>query len=326
MKLFRIGLPLLAAFLLSGCIAENNDDCPPLGKVTLNYRLLDRNDEREDIFSKYISDVTMVVYDEGGEFVTWKRVDNQELKKFQGTTLKLGPGNYQVVCFGNVKGNTRTDGHHETGHRIINGKLTYATAYNKKAENGDDVFAAPRRPKSYIEEGRKPLLHPVTITESQVLEDTIDFTPFHRNVEVYVVGFQDKGAIQIPRIELTDMVYGYSFDMEPLKDNEDKPELISLEQNCRKTYSPEGEVAVAVFQTSYFDNDNSINIHIKRYSNGEIVHTINMKEFLEDNNIDLNDYLMDEDFTTVRILVTFLNGEVTITIPDWKATDVEPEF
>jgi len=329
MKFFRIGLLWsLILVALSSCLKENYDDCfDSSSGVILNYKLVERGKSNKDIFRNYINDVTMMIYDEDGKYVKSTRINESALNSFQGAKLNLSPGDYQIICFGNVKDNTLLEGYGKNT-RIQDGLIRYKTVEDNKTYDGEEVFAAPRSaPGSGSSGSFQPGLFNLTVLPDSIIEDTINFTPFHRHVEVYVQGYDEDGELY-PRIELTDITYGYDFKFQTLRDEHQIERRISLEKTCTGSYSPTGPIAVSTFCTSYFDNDCSIDVMVKNPSSGNIKTTVNMKKFLADNNVVLDDYLTDQNETTIRILVTILNdtGEIKITLPTWETKPVDPEY
>ena len=78
-------LPLVSFVLLASCIKENLDDCERC-KLTFSYT----GDVDYDIFPQQIKCVSLYVYDQNDGLVTTKRIEQNDLAKYQGTkALKL---------------------------------------------------------------------------------------------------------------------------------------------------------------------------------------------------------------------------------------------
>jgi len=97
MKLLKI-VPLVILLLLTGCVDENTDHCPPTMMASLTFSYLD--------FPEHIHRVNVGIFDKDGKFVESKLVDSQDLEKFQGVYLDLPAGEYTAVCWGNAFENT----------------------------------------------------------------------------------------------------------------------------------------------------------------------------------------------------------------------------
>ena len=95
-KLLYLCLPIISFVLLTGCIKEEYDDCE---RCTLTFSYL--GDGTSDIFPEKITDVSLYVFDANNRVVQTKRIEQNELKAFQGTKLNLEPGDYHIVGIGN---------------------------------------------------------------------------------------------------------------------------------------------------------------------------------------------------------------------------------
>ena len=87
---------LVSIVLLAGCIKENSDDCERC-KLTFSYT----GDVNYDIFQQKISCVSLYVFDDKNSLVQTKRIEQSDLKAYQGTKLNLSPGSYRIVGVGN---------------------------------------------------------------------------------------------------------------------------------------------------------------------------------------------------------------------------------
>lgn len=105
MKIFRYLISAVtAAACLSGCIWEDRSDCAC--DVILAFRYYGDGDT--DIFRDKIGKVNLYVYSADGHSLEGEySFDAAALAESQGTHLQLRPGDYRIVCWGNVLENTR---------------------------------------------------------------------------------------------------------------------------------------------------------------------------------------------------------------------------
>jgi len=95
--LLYIVMPLVSFVLLTSCISENMDDCERC-KLTFSYL----GDVDYDIFPQHITYVSLYVFDANNRVVQTKRIEQNELKAYQGTKLNLVPGAYRIIGEGNT--------------------------------------------------------------------------------------------------------------------------------------------------------------------------------------------------------------------------------
>ena len=100
MKALRyISALLIACMCLTGCIRENIDDCET--PVDLEFQYFGNG--IVDIFPDRIDSVLMYVYElPSGKLRQTKEIFKEELAARQGADLRLNPGDYRIVCWGNA--------------------------------------------------------------------------------------------------------------------------------------------------------------------------------------------------------------------------------
>lgn len=310
MKILYQSLIVALLFLLGGCIRENNEDCPVVGSqhnVTLMFRYLD--DSGSDVFPQEIDKVDLFVFDANGRFVRRVQVLKAELNTFQGVIMELDPGTYRIVCWGNASSRTQIN------EPDINSSMKDFFIYFTGSDSADPLYYSVGTRGA---EGDIPY-YTLEVPANRSVAGIIDFTSQYNVIEVYVKGFSDSnnpGRETTPDIEVRDLTPGYYFDMEPLKG-----QTKSFEQASEMVATPQGIMAGARFYTPDFNEDNQININIIKNSTGETVATVNLREFLIQNDIHLD----GRGVQTIRIYIEFKNGNVYITIPEWDSTEVVPE-
>lgn len=313
MKLFRVSLLLLSAFLLNGCLGEDTDSCPPVtdNNLILEFRYTDN--QGTDIFSGKIDKVDVFVFDLSGSFVQSQSVNKASLSAFAGTRLNLCPGTYRIVCWGNALDKTLFGGLDSTG--LFKDAFTGNSTLNEEgiATGGDPLFYAPRNTADGFSEKFTVSLGPEGTQKA-----VIDFYSAHIKVEVYIKGFEDKGLLREqlpPLVELTDIPAYYNFEMQDFGSSISYKDITSYQSLKGQ------ELAVIHFCTSVFTEDTPMRVLIKKSSDGSTVTAISMKDFIRENNITLD----TGEQITVPILVEYKGASIEITLPEWGHNPIDPE-
>lgn len=319
MKLFHISLLLLSTLLMTGCIGDNLDDCPPIITDNLTIGFLYPDDNGTDIFSQQVNKVNLFVYDQQNNYVTSQRIDQSSLSTFAGTKLQLNPGTYRIVCWGNADKHSEFLG-------INNGSL-WKDAFlanstidaNDVTPNGDPLHYAPKGGESAdLRQSTAPGFY-VTVPTQGTKEVTIDFTRAHIKVIVYIKGFEDfsaQGEFLTPFVELTNVPSRYNFDLETTG------KLVTYRDVATQTTVEGNQVAVMVFDTPLFDQDTPINLVVKQQSDGKTLTTVSLADFIQENNIILGNSVVLE----LPIMLTYIQGKFEIGLPNWDKKPVEPGF
>lgn len=312
MKLFHMIILLFVALFSSGCINEDTEECPDEEKENLTLMFHYETNSQKEFFIEKIQGVDVFVFKKDGEYVTTRRVDLAALSAFTGITLELEPGNYRIICWGNVSEKTFTA---PLGIRSLlrDAYLSNIAVRNgTAASNGDSLYYATDN--DILSKGIK-----ATVTAGNVVERTINFYNAHIKVQVYIKGLIDKnsqGELLPPVVEMTSVPNGYNFEMQTTTG------IISyLDKSSFQTISGE-EVAGLVFYTPRFKDDNLIEIRIKKSSDGSILTRINLKNFMQENNITVEDI----PEAVVPVLVEYKEASVEISVPEWIQTPVDPEI
>lgn len=315
MKLFRLFILLLSALLLSACIDEDLSNCPEPeeNNLRLDFRYTDEGGA--DIFADNIHSVDLFVYDTNGFFVTQHHVDRGDLYLHAGTELNLSPGSYRIVCWGNVATNTSLYNPTE-GSPFSDAFLDFAIGQTRAAAmvGGDPLYYAP-----YVEDTSSPQIFRVTVPEKGVEKAEIDFRIAHSIIELYVKGYGDKnkeGQLLLPQIELTGIPAGYDFNLETFG-----PPVTYSGIATSETID-EQQMAVINFITPLFDRDTPMEVNIKKQSDGDTLTTVNLDDFIRDNNIVIGETTK----LVIPILVEYKEVSVEINLPPWKVVPVEPDI
>lgn len=319
MKLLHLSLLLLIALVLHGCIDEDLSSCPKPNQTNLRLDFRYTNEGDADIFSNNIQGVDVFVYDTDGLFVKHHHVSKDLLSLSTGTDLALCPGNYRIVCWGNV-GDKTTIAEPAKGSPFSEATVKFATPKTRTANKGggDPLYYAPydRELDGELSQAKAFM---ISVPVEGTATATIHFRNAHINIELYVKGFEDKNAAGqslLPDVEMTGICAGYYFDL-----NTFGPAVTYKGATTRQTVDGE-EMAVIDFLTPLFLKEIKKEILIKNQSDGTTVATVNLDDFIRDNNININNTIK----VTIPILVEFNELMVSVKLPGWYRVPVEPEM
>lgn len=313
MKQFYISLLLLCTFLLSGCVNEDMASCPAAkeSNLVLTFRYTD--DQQMDVFSDKIHRVDVFIFDEADRLVYEQSIDKVALSAFAGVELNLQKGDYHIVCWGNA--NDKTEFDISQGSLFKDAFLGHSSLKTETtATNGDPLYYSSSMSGRSLPQGFK-----ITVPEEGDLTQTISFNRAHIEIGLYVKGFEDKsasGELLLPIVELTHIPPYYDFEMKTFGDIIPYQDVLTLQ-----TIEDE-EMATIDFYTPFFAEDTPMRILIKKASDGTTVTEINLKDFIQENNITIQ-------FTgevVIPILVEYKQTSVSITLPGWVQTPVNPEL
>lgn len=303
MKFIKI-TTLFLLLMTIGCkpVFEDMSHCAECGNVVIDFQYLIEGSA--DLFSDNINQVEVAVFDSKGDFVMRKTITKTELNTYQGVRLTLDPGQYRLVCWGNV--NEQVIYPDLAGKNINDVLLNHVDWGKGVSENGAQLFYAP-----YIKDITKPELDVFTIRvldDKSVFSETLNFTAAYNTLEVYV-----ENALGTPTIEVSNLAGKYTFDM--------LPTLLEMtyQQTSHALTTSEGEQLGAVFYIPQFLKDNDIMVTL---TIGDSVWEINLNDFLETNKITTNPTVHN----LIRIQVSYINGEITVTVPHWDNKPVTPEI
>lgn len=297
-KLLYLCLPLVSFVLLASCIKENYDDCERC-ELTFSYT----GDVSYDIFQQQITRVSLYVFDADDRLVQTKRIEQNELRAFQGTKLNLSPGNYRVVGVGNVFDKTVVEN----------------TSANDMSQI---IFRHPNAGKGVVEGNDSLYLGSkmITIPADDWYKDDIPFRSSHLKVSYTVKGYADAADAQSTRAEslLTLRVK----NLLPQTDFNNRAHGEKMTYNPDLTLNPSNAEHKGYFNIKRHAADSDVEFELVDKASGEVVHTLMLKDFLEKfPQIDVT-----KQEVLIPIVVEFKNIGVTVTIPDWMIHDVTPDY
>lgn len=315
MKRFRHTCIILS-LLLAGCndwIYDDRSNCPPEGdNVTLLFtRMVAGSDE----FRGNVLTADVMVYDESDRFITHKAVSQADLAAFRaarkdgrsGTFLTLPEGTYRIVCWGNADAHSLFENLDAT-HTLDEALLLHTAWQAGRSDSDDPMYYAPR-----MTDIDTPEIFTVTVPRRyESITATIDFTAAHKTVEVFI-----KGLAALPEVEIASLAGAYDFHMHT---QAGKP--MCFAQTAGNVTFQGNTFAGTKFHTAHFKNENTIQVHINSAADHSTLYTVDMRQFLTDNGITLD----ETDHDRIQILVTFIGADVKVTVPSWANEPVKPSF
>lgn len=301
-------LLLFASAALAGCVRDDLSDCPPAENAIIRFRY-DRG-TGQDVFGQYITNTGVAVFTATGDLVTNRLLEPSDLTAFQGVKLSLSPGDYRLVCWGNLYERSVVD----CRATLDQSAILHTQRGTGSSDTDDPMYYAPRIADLSNPDASAFLF---TVPEKGAVDKTIDFTAAHKTLRVYVKGYKEQAATpaHCPQIEVTDLASAYDYRMRTYAD-------LPIRFTRRASATDDPAVAASQFHTALFENDNPIFIHIKQASDGTTVWSVNLRQFLADNNI----VLTPGDHDLIEVLVEFREVGVVVTLPNWQETPVIPEF
>jgi hypothetical protein len=290
MKDLPVLIMLCMSLALAGCTAEDNSVCFPRENVTLLFSLPDA--AGNETFANNISAVDVMVYNSAGTYVLTRHVNKDDIAGFQGVRLLLEPGVYHLICWGNAINNTKYNGVENAAVPTV----TYAVINaGNTVDNSDPLYSAGTA---------------AVIPENKNWQDTAIFTTAHRQIEIYVKGYNENGNT-LPNVELTNLPAGLCLsDMTRLPDRS-----VVDSRKATQSVTVQGQYyAAAHFRTFLFEANNSITINIISPITNKPVFDISLNEAMAQG--------VNTDPIVIRIVIEFKSTGVTVTLPNWKLEDV----
>lgn len=280
-----------AVVLFAGCgIAEDVDDCPYNAILTFRYD----GDVSYDIFAEKIDRVALYVFSDDGALVSRMDFSQAQLRDYQGTTLKLNPGHYRIVCWGNAFDNTQI---------APEAPRDAARVQHPDLFSGADIATNDHLYYAACD------LH---LPKNDIISREIAFVSAHINLEIYTRG-TGGSAGRLPIYAVNGLCPQYDFDMRTLGAPASYYPAVS--------FDTAKNAAAAKLQVFRFSDDNPVTIDIRDPQNpAETIYTVNLKEFMAQHDIHVDGV----QEATVELLVEFGDLSVDIVIPDWGAEPVGP--
>ena len=295
MKLLK-AFPILILLVLSGCIGDNLDDCPPVDNVILYFEYPN--------FPEKIHRVNVGIFDKNGFHILDQQVEKTDLDILQGIQLTLRNGEYTAICWSNGFDDTRIKGMAPDSY-MNDGELFHP--------NHGTTSKIPTLDSIHF--GRLNFF----IKSKDKVSHTVNLKPAHIKIHVFVEGLPilatNPVPADFPAIRINNLNPVSNFEMNTYGTPVSFHPIVTVD-NTEK-------MAIAKTNTFRFEDDNPITVDVLERSNSSnILHTVNLKKFMEDNAITV----IDGEELTIPILITFGNGTVTVQLMDWRGVPVDPEI
>lgn len=301
---------ILAVLLLCGataCIRENIDDCET--PVTLDFLYF--GDGIIDIFPERIRTVDMFVYRENGDLAATVSCSEEDLASDQGVDLRLMPGNYRIVCWGNAWENTHLEAEADEPY------LGESSWFDGEDCQGIDPL--------YF--GEKTLTVPRTL---KPVRDTVIYTCSHISIQVTMEGFANADNFNAapaadghnapstaPLITLSheDLSAWIDFGNTPSEETTDYKPVIS-------DHSEKADSYITLYRVPKFTNETGSQLTIVRNDTGAELYCRSFADIINTLGIDVTS--RDEVSIELIIRVWSMDGEVNIDIIGWNSETVFP--
>ncbi len=293
---------LVSIVLLAGCIKENYEDCERC-KLTFSYL----GDVNYDIFQQKISCVNLYVFDETNSLVLTKRIEQSDLKAYQGTKLNLEPGSYRIVGVGNKMALTEIENPQNHDSAIF---LNPDSKNSNRTVGNDSLYLGTKM---------------ITIPKDYWYEDDVPFRSSHLKVSYTVKGYakfnsgntanqQAKSANSLLNLNVKNLL--------PQTDFTNKAHGSKTTYNPILNFNNANGDHEGYFNIMRHAKDSDVIFELSDKATNEVVHTLPLAEFLgKFPQIDVT-----KQEVLIPIEVEFKNIGVTVTIPNWMIQDVTPEY
>lgn len=309
MKALRyISALLIACMCLSGCIRENIDDCET--PVDLEFQYFGNG--IVDIFPDRIDSVLMYVYElPSGKLRQTMEISKEELAARQGADLRLNPGDYRIVCWGNAGEGSSID---------TEGKVITSSEYA-----GGDV-------PSGIEElyfGTVDLNVPQTL---RAVRETVVYEASYIMMRVELLGFANLGNPSVGTSALSSKDAGsdatvtlthgnhsavIDFANNPSDEATDYVPMLSDHPDEENSY-------IAEYLVPRFDNDTEARLNIVRNDTGETIYDNPLSDIMDDLDITVDE--RNEQMVNIRFRLTQTETGLTIDVVGWNTEIVFPDL
>lgn len=309
MKTLRYISALVIALLgLSGCIRENIDDCET--PVEINFLYFGNG--IVDIFQDRVDSVLMYIYEMPSERLQQTvRISRDELEAFQGVKLRLNPGDYRIVCWGNAGEGSTVD---------LDGKRIMSSDY-----------AAGSEP-SGIEElyhGSIDLSVPLTL---RPVEEDMVYSASYIMMRVELLGFAYLGNPEVGGASVASEAAADDATVRFIQGNHSASIDFSNVPSTEVTdYVPvlgdhpdEGQSYLADYLVPRFGNDTGAQLKIVRNDTGETIFDRPLSDVMDELDIELDE--RNEQMVNLRFRLSVSEGVITINVIGWNTEIVFPEL
>ncbi len=252
-------------------------------------------------FEGSVSTVEVGVFDGEGNYLATERVGAEDMADRKGIGMKLAPGDYRLVFWGNMNGST-----------TVTDRVLYAPAEG----DADPLFYAPSvNPNTTRADGSDTSVaepyYELTVTGGKDFSDHVEFRTAHRELTLYVGGL-DKTVL--PKMYLTGIPAGLEyFGAAP------HGGTVTLSRLTESVERDGVRYAAAMFRTMRFDNAEDVAVRVDAPDGTELFRS-SLADLLGKAG------LADNPETDIALVLNFLptddeqggNANVSITLPTWE--------
>lgn len=308
MKTIRYISALLFLTCLTGCIRENIDDC----ETPVELDFLYFGNGIVDIFPDRVNSVLMYIYElPSGRLSQSRRISKEELSARQGADLRLNPGDYRIVCWGNAGEGSFVD---------TEGKVITSSEYA-----GGDV-------PSGIEElyfGTVDLNVPQTL---RAVKETVVYEASYIMMKVELLGFAalrssgavgsmsaDENGAADATVSLTHGNHSALIDFTNTPSDE-----VTDYAPVLADHPDEDDSYVADYLVPRFDNDTEARLRIVRNDTETSIFDRSLAELMDELEISIDG--RNEQMVNLKLRLIVSDGKLSIEVLGWNSEIVFPDI
>lgn len=314
MKLKKLLATALIAMTMYGCINDERIDCALENNTVILFEYSALSTQFNDV----ISSVDVVLFDGEGRFFLHRRIEDPDLRLYQGTRFTLDPGTYYVVSWANVSYKSAFRAFEENTTSFDECLLEIDSSSTESG--GDPIYYAPAKAKPACRSGAGITrasddlsIYEIIVPVGERVTKTLDFVRAHRTINVWINGYTENSVAVNPTVGATKLWSGYNFYFSPTSTRRDFSQKSQTATLSGTTYSS------ATFHSAMGTIDANTDIIVKNSNGAGTIYSVNLRDFIDENNI------ADEDTDEIDILITFTDDlGVTVGLPDWSDKPVKP--
>lgn len=290
---YNISVLLIAAMagLSSGCIREDRSDCTCDVLLSFVYT----GDGTSDIFPEKIDKVSLYVYSAGDNSLAGTyEFDKSDLTALQGAHIRLVPGDYRIVCWGNAADRTHVHTVYDGAHVAEPAHLSPGLSFN----GTDDLYFSDLE---------------VTVPETLVdVSGVCEFESSHIDMYVKLRGFKNALPTTV-KLTHTGCPEYTDFFNSPSSDKCDVEPVIMDDPE-------EGNSYLLVYNVLRFTESEDADIVLTTADDGREFYRLSVPEFVDRYGIDVD----GKQEARVAIIITL--GPTGVDVSEWNIEDVDPGF
>lgn len=313
-------ISVLTAVVLcvTSCIRENIDECET--PVELRFRYWGNG--IVDIFPERIDSVLMFIYEmPSGTLHSAERITAEALDTLQGAGLRLFPGDYRIVCWGNAG----------EGSYIDAGAGKIMAPESRDPENDENSTGIEDLYFGYVDLSVPLTLRPV--------RDTLEYESSYIMMTVELIGFgspdvsgaaagqenshsgirtMDESAPSV-RLVHSDLSAYIDFGNRPSDETADyEPEL--------RAHPERNDSYVADYMVPEFDNGTASVLNVSRRGDGTVIYSRPLSEILDELGITIDTDRQEQQVRLRLVASVGDDGLVSVDVMGWNTEIVFPDF